>query len=240
MDVKLARNLLARRRLYFWPVATGLVAALFVISTGFDPGTLTATTREAVRRTASAFYPGLSWPHAATLVMLVYQGPYVVGLFGSILGFTLTSVLVHGWQFGSVTNSSDFEHGASRETVEAILAVVTVHGVALTLAAYVPAVLYVASEVEVANPFGAWVALGPVLVVGATVAGGLALAVAGVVEDAVARGAVALFAFVPPFAGLQYAHVAPTRHLRVGFLAVGAVLAAFGALGWRLLESRGE
>lgn len=167
--------------------------------------------------------------------MLVYQGPYLVGLFGSILGFTLASALLHGWQFGSVANVSDFDHDASRGTIGGILAV---HGVVLTLAAYVPAVLYVASEMGLVARFGLWVALGPVLVVGATVAGGLAIAVAGVVEDAVARGAIALFAFVPPLAGLQYAHFAPTRHLRVGFLAVGAVLAAFGAVGWRLLESR--
>ncbi|WP_276282033.1 hypothetical protein [Halorussus caseinilyticus] len=240
MDEKLTRRLLARRRLYLWSVASGLVAALFVVSTGFDPGTLTPTTREAVRTTASAYYSGLAWPHAATLVMLVYHGPYLVGLFGSIVGFTFASVLLHGWQFGSITTATELEHDASTETVASILALVAVHGVVLTAAAYLPAVLYVAVEKELVNPFGAWVALGPVLVVGFTLAGGLAIALAGVLDGAASRGGVALFAFAPPLAGLQFAHAAPTRHPQIGLLGTSALLVAFSVVGWRALRRRTE
>lgn len=238
MNRKLTRDLLARRRLYVWSVAGGLVGALFVVSTALDPATLTPTTREAVRATAGAYYPDLSWPHAASLVMLLYQGPYLLGIFGSIVGFTFASVLLHGWQFGSVTTASDFDHDASAETVEAILALVSVHGVALTAAAYLPAVAYLAVESRPVNPFGVWAALGPVLVVACTLTGGLAVALAGVLDGGASRVAVALFAFVPPFAGLQLVTFAPTRHPSVGFLALSVGLAVFGVVGYRALRRR--
>lgn len=240
VDATLTRDLLARRRLYFWSVASGLVAAVFVVSTGFDPATLTPTTRDAVRATASAYYPDLAWPAAASLVMLLYQGPYLVGLLGSIVGFTFASVLLHGWQFGSVTAATDFDHDASTGTVASILALVAVHGVVLAAAAYLPAVLYVAAETRFVNPFGAWAALGPVLVVAFTLAGGLAIALAGVLDGAASRGAVALFGFVPPVAGLQLVHVAPTLPFWVGLAGTSAVLAAFGLVGWRVLRRRTE
>lgn len=240
MDRKLARDLLARRRLYVWSVAGGLVGALFVVSTALDPATLTPTTRAAVRTTAEAYYPDLSWPRAASLVMFLYQGPYVLGLFGSIVGFTFASVLLHGWQFGSATTATGFDHDASTGTVAAILALVGVHGVVLAATAYLPTVAYLAVESRLVNPFGAWAALGPALVVACTLAGGLAVAVAGVLDGGAVRGAVALFAFVPPFAGLQLVHVAPTRPLWVGFVGVGAALAVFGVGGHRVLRRRAE
>lgn len=238
MDEKLTRRLLTRWRLYVWSVGGGLVAALLVVSTAFDPGTLTPTTRRAVRATAAEFFPGLAWSHAAGLVMALYQGPYLVGLFGAIFGFSLASVLLHGWQLGSVTSASDFDHDADRETLEAILAAVGVHGVVLTAAASLPTLAFFAAEKAVVNPFGAWVALGPVVAVGCTLAGGFALAVAGLLDDGVARGGVALFAFVPPLAGLQVATFAPTRHLRFGLAGTGLLLAVFGLVGWRVVVRR--
>ena len=238
MDVTLARNLLARRRLYAWSVATGFVGALFVISAALEPETLTPTTTGAVRATAAAYFPGRPWPLAAGLVVFLYQGPYLLGLFGSILGFAFASVLLHGWQFGSVSSAGDFEHDASTETVAAILGAVAVHGVVLTAAAYLPATLYFVAEARLFNPFGAWAALGPAIVVGCTVAAGLAVALVGVLGGGASKTGVALFAFVPAFAGMQYAHFAPTRPLRVGLLGVGAVLAAFCGAGWRALARR--
>ncbi|WP_276301266.1 hypothetical protein [Halorussus lipolyticus] len=238
MDETLTRRLVTRWRLYLWSVGGGLVAAGLVVSTAFDPGTLTPTTRTAVRATAGEFYPGLAWPHAAGLVMALYQGPYLVGLFGAILGFSLASVLVHGWQFGSVTTATELDHDADRATVESVLAVVGVHGVVLTTAASLPTLAFFTVQKSLVNPFGAWVVLGPVVAVGCALAGGLALVAAGLVGDAVARGAVALFAFAPPLAGIQVAHVAPTRHLRVGLAGTGLLLAVFGLVGWRLVVQR--
>lgn len=240
MDSALTRRLTTRWRHYAWSVGVGLVAGAFAVSTALDPGTLTPTTRSAVRTTAATYYPELAWPHAASLVMLLVHGPYVTGLFASIFGFTLASVLLHGWQGFSATQTTSFDHDASLPTVESILAVVGVHSVVLAAAAYLPAVAFFAVESEFVNPFGAWAALGPVLVAGFGVAGALAGATAGVVEDGGVRGALAVVGLLLPLAGLQYAHVAPTRHPWVGFVGSTVALVAFAAICRRLLRRRAE
>lgn len=240
MDSALTRSLTTRWRHYLWSVGVGLVAAAFAVSAAVDPGTLTPTTRTAVRTTAETYYPGLAWPHAAGLVMLLYQGPYVAGIFGSILGFSFASVLLHGWQTWSVTETTSFDHDASLETVESILAAVGVHAVVLAATATVAPVAFFAIDATFVNPFGAWAALGPVLVAGFGVAGGLAAATAGAVEDGVGRGAIAVVGLLLPLAGLQYAHVAPARHPRIGFVGSAATLVAFAAVCWTLLRRRAE
>lgn len=240
MDTALTRSLTTRWRHYAWSVSVGLVAGAFAVSTAIDPGTLTPTTRSAVRTTAATYYPDLAWPNAAGLVMVLYHGPYVAGLFGAILCFGLASVFLHGWQAWSVTETTSFDHDASLPTVESILAVVGVHSVALAVAAYLPAVAFFAAEGSLVNPFGAWAALGPVLVVGFGIAGALAAATAGVVEDAVGRGAVAVAGLLLPLAGLQYAHTAPARHPRVGFVGSAVALVAFAVICRALLRRRVE
>lgn len=240
MDSALTRSLTTRWRHYLWSVGVGLVAAAFAVSAAVDPGMLTPTTRAAVRTTAETYYSGLAWPHAAGLVMLLYQGPYVAGLFGSILGFSFATVLLHGWQAWSVTETTSFDHEASLSTVESILAAVGVHAVVLAAAVYLPAVAFFAATESFVNPFGAWAALGPVLVAGFGVAGGLAAATAGVVEDGVGRGAIAVVGLLLPLAGLQYAHFAPARHPWVGFVGSAALLVAFAAICWMLLRWRTE
>lgn len=238
MDAGLARRLTTRWRHYAWSLGAGVVAAAFAVSTALDPGTLTPTTQAAVRTTAEAFYPSLSWPHAAGLVMWLYHGPYVAGLLGAILGFSLGSVLLHGWQAWSVTETSSMDHDASLATIEAILAAITVHGVVLAAGASLLPMGWFATHGGVVNPFGAWVALGPALVVGFTVAGGLAVATVGAVEDGVLRGGIAVVGLLLPLAGLHYGHVAPANHPRVGLLGSAAALVAFGGGCWWLLRRR--
>jgi hypothetical protein len=240
MDSALTRRLTTRWRHYVWSVGVGLVAAGFAVSAAFEPGTLTATTRNAVRTTAAAYYPGLAWPHAAGLVMLLYHGPYVAGLFASILGFSLASILLHGWQAWSVTETTSFDHDASLETVESILAAVAAHAAVLAAAAYLPAVGFFAAIGDLVNPFGTWAALGPLLVAGFGVAGGLAAATAGVLKDGVGRGTIAIVGLLLPLAGLQYGHVTPARHPSVGFTGSAATLALFAGICWWLLRRRAE
>lgn len=172
--------------------------------------------------------------------MLLYHGPYVAGLFAAIFGFSLSSVLLHGWQGFSVTQTTSFDHDASLETVESILVVVALHSVVIAAAAYLPPVAFFVADGGLVNPFGAWVALGPLLVAGFGVAGSLAAAAAGIVADGGVRGAIAVVRLLLPLAGLQYAHVAPTRHPGIGVVGSAAMLVAFAAICWMLLRRRAE
>lgn len=240
MDSTLTRRLTTRWRLYLWSVGIGLAAAAFAVSTVFDPGTLTPTTRAAVRTTAETYYPALPWPRAAGLVMFLYHGPYLTGLFGSIFGFCLVVVLLQGWQTGSITQTTSFSHNASVETVESVLSTVGVHAVVLAATASLSAVAFFVADGGLVNPFGWWAMLGSVLAAGFTVAGGLAGATSGFVEDSVGRGAIAVVGLLLPVAGLQYAHVAPTRHLREGVVGSAVALVVFSAICWTLFRRRAE
>lgn len=213
---------------YAGSILAGAAAVALLLTGG--PSSLTPTTRAAVRETATAFLPAVEWPVAAKLVMVLYQGPYLIGLFGSIAGL-LVAVLIAGCPesvtFGTPDTSISLTPGMADDLLGALL----VHGVVVSLVAYLPILAYFRDPTSLLSPFGPAVLLGPLLVVAFTAWGGWAVAVAGAVDSEVLGTGLLLGAFAPPFVGIQVAHVWPTLHpgpVAGAHLAVLVVLLAVG------------